>query len=113
LSGIRMCFVEPNKLDGWLSLRWFWTTNLSTRSKSWMSDLPVHSCLLVSSWPRAPRGCTFQTFSSTPLLAILLLPFDVFSLSHFHAPLPHMHPWYACKTKSWLPPHACTLHVVW
>jgi hypothetical protein len=23
LSGIRMCFVEPNKRDGWLSLRWF------------------------------------------------------------------------------------------
>jgi hypothetical protein len=23
LSGIRMCFVEPKKRDGWLSLRWF------------------------------------------------------------------------------------------
>jgi hypothetical protein len=23
LSGIRMGFVEPNKRDGWLSLRWF------------------------------------------------------------------------------------------
>jgi hypothetical protein len=23
LSGIRMCFVEPNKWEGWLSLRWF------------------------------------------------------------------------------------------
>jgi hypothetical protein len=23
LSVIRMCFVEPNKRDGWLSLRWF------------------------------------------------------------------------------------------
>jgi hypothetical protein len=45
LSGIRMCFVEPNKRSGWLSLRWFWT-NLSTRTKIWMSDLPVHSWLL-------------------------------------------------------------------
>jgi hypothetical protein len=37
-------------------------------------------------------ACTFQTFSSTPLLALLLLPLDVFALSHLHAPLPHMHP---------------------
>jgi hypothetical protein len=27
LSGIRMCFVARNKLGGWLSLRWFRTTN--------------------------------------------------------------------------------------
>jgi hypothetical protein len=27
LSGIRMCFVARNKRGGWLSLRWFWTTN--------------------------------------------------------------------------------------
>jgi hypothetical protein len=32
------------------------------------------------------------TFSSTPLLALLLLPLDVFTLTHFHTPLPHMHP---------------------
>jgi hypothetical protein len=37
-------------------------------------------------------ACTFQTFSSTPSLALLLLPLDVFALSHLHAPLPHMHP---------------------
>jgi hypothetical protein len=49
-------------------------------------------------------ACTFQTFSSTPLLALLLLPLDVFALSHLHAPLPHMHPLYSCKTKPWLPP---------
>jgi hypothetical protein len=35
--------------------------------------------------------CTFQTFSSTPLLELLLLPLDVFALSHLHAPLPHTH----------------------
>jgi hypothetical protein len=27
LSGIRMCFVAQNKRGGWLSLRWFRTTN--------------------------------------------------------------------------------------
>jgi hypothetical protein len=27
LSGIRMCFVALNKQGGWLSLRWFRTTN--------------------------------------------------------------------------------------
>jgi hypothetical protein len=27
LSGIRMCFVARNKRGGWLSLRWFRTTN--------------------------------------------------------------------------------------
>jgi hypothetical protein len=57
LVGVRMCFVEPNKQDGWLSLRWFWTTNLSTRTRSWMSNLPVHSCLL----------CCFVTVFSTGL----------------------------------------------
>jgi hypothetical protein len=34
-------FVEPNKRGGWLSLRWFRTTNYSTRAKSWMSDLSI------------------------------------------------------------------------
>jgi hypothetical protein len=48
--------------------------------------------------------CTFPTFSSTPLLALLLLPLDVFALTHFHTPLPHMPPWYSYKTKPWLPP---------
>jgi hypothetical protein len=37
-------------------------------------------------------ACTFQIFSSTPLLALLLLPLDVFALSHFHTPLPQMPP---------------------
>jgi hypothetical protein len=83
LSGIRMWFVARNKRGGWLSLRWVWTTNLSTRTKRWMGDLSlssswlgsslVHSCFFVASWPRAPWGCTFQTFLSTPLLALLLL----------------------------------------
>jgi hypothetical protein len=114
LSGLRMWFVGQNRWGGWLSLRWLWTTNLSTRTKSWMGDLPlssswlgsslVHSCLFVASWPRAPRGCTFQTFSSTPLLALSLLPLDVFALSPFHALLPHMHPWYTYKTRPWMPP---------
>jgi hypothetical protein len=36
--------------------------------------------------------CTFQMFSSTPSLALLLLPLDVFALTHFHAPLLHMPP---------------------
>jgi hypothetical protein len=27
LSGLRMWFVARNKRGGWLSLRWFWTTN--------------------------------------------------------------------------------------
>jgi hypothetical protein len=38
------------------------------------------------------------------LLALLLLPLDVFILSCLHAPLHHMPPWYSCKTKPWLPP---------
>jgi hypothetical protein len=27
--------------DGWLSLRCLWTTNLSTRTRSWKGDLPI------------------------------------------------------------------------
>jgi hypothetical protein len=48
--------------------------------------------------------CTFQTFSSTPSLALLFLPLDAFALTHFHTPLPHMPPWYSYKTKPCLPP---------
>jgi hypothetical protein len=108
LSGLRMWFVARNKQGEWLSLRWLWTTNLSTRTKRWMGDLPLpwlgsspaHSCLLCF----FVTACTFQMFSSTPSLALLLLPLDVFALTHFHTPLPHMPPWYSCKTKTWLPP---------
>jgi hypothetical protein len=39
---------------------------------------PLGSVLLQS---------TFQTFSPTPLLALLLLPLDDIALSHLHAPL--------------------------
>jgi hypothetical protein len=34
------CWMKQT-LDGWLSLRWFWTTNLSTRTESWIEDLPT------------------------------------------------------------------------
>jgi hypothetical protein len=61
-------------------------------------------CSFVALWPRDPQGCTAQTFSSTPLLALLLLTLDDFAWSHLHAPLPHMPPWYSYKTKPWLPP---------
>jgi hypothetical protein len=40
LSGIRMCFVGQNKRGGWLSLRWFSTTNVNTQTRNWASDLP-------------------------------------------------------------------------
>jgi hypothetical protein len=55
-------------------------------SSSWLGSCLAHLlCCFVTT-------CTFQTFSSTPLLALLLLPLDVFALRHLHAPLPHMHP---------------------
>jgi hypothetical protein len=50
LSGLRMWFVARNKRGGWLSLRWFRTINLSTRTKRWTGDLslspPLGSVLL-------------------------------------------------------------------
>jgi hypothetical protein len=49
LSGLRMWFVARNKRGGWLSLRWFRTTNSSTRTKSWMGGLPLSSSWLGSS----------------------------------------------------------------
>jgi hypothetical protein len=42
--------------------------------------------------PACSMGCTAQILSSTPLLALLVLPLDVFALSHVHAPLLHMPP---------------------
>jgi hypothetical protein len=63
----------------------------------------AHACF-VASWPRASRGCTFQTFLSTPSLALLLLPLDDFTLSDLHASSPHMSPWYSYNTRPWLPP---------
>jgi hypothetical protein len=38
------------------------------------------------------HGVAPSKHSSTPLLALLSLPLDDFSLSHLHAPLPHMPP---------------------
>jgi hypothetical protein len=42
--------------------------------------------------PACSTSCTAQTLSSTPLLALLVLPLDAFALSHVHAPLLHMPP---------------------
>jgi hypothetical protein len=40
--------------------------------------------------PACSTCCTTQTLSSTPLLALLVLPLDAFALSHVHAPLLHL-----------------------
>jgi hypothetical protein len=103
LSGLRMWFVARNKRGGWLSLRWFRTT-LEHTNKELDGDLPLSSSWLGSSLAHFVTACTFQTFSSTPSLALLFLSLDVFALSHFHTPLPHMPPWYSYKTNPWLPP---------
>jgi hypothetical protein len=120
-----ICWAKQT-LEGWLSLRWFWTTNSSTQTESWVSCLPAkeehRGCLnrggrpawadrpmlpLTPPWlgflqrdhlhfvtfiPACSTSCTAQTLSSTTLLALLVLPLDVFALSHVHAPLLHMPP---------------------
>jgi hypothetical protein len=40
--------------------------------------------------PTCSTCCTAQTLSSTPLLALLVLPLDALALSHAHAPLLHL-----------------------
>jgi hypothetical protein len=40
--------------------------------------------------PACSACCTAQTLSSTPLLALLVLPLDALALSHVHAPLLHL-----------------------
>jgi hypothetical protein len=40
--------------------------------------------------PACSSSCTAQTLSSTPLLALLVLPLDALTLSHVHAPLLHL-----------------------
>jgi hypothetical protein len=50
-------------------------------------DLPF-----VTFVPACSTSCTAQTLSSTPLLALLVVPLDAFALSHVHAPLLHMPP---------------------
>jgi hypothetical protein len=55
-----------------------------------MSDLPSALMLALLLRGRELHGIAPSTFSSTPLLALLVLPLDDFALSHFHAPLPHM-----------------------
>jgi hypothetical protein len=76
-----MCFVERNKRDGWIILRWFWTTNLSTRTKNWASDLleeDEHQGLLkgVGRPGRTGLGASLllptRFFSSALTLALLL-----------------------------------------
>jgi hypothetical protein len=57
-----------------------------------MSDLPSALMLALLLRGRELHGIAPSTFSSTPLLALLVLPLDDFALSHFHAPLPHMPP---------------------
>jgi hypothetical protein len=51
----------------------------------------THLCF-VTFVTACSRGCTAQTLSTTPLLALLVLPLDIFALSHVHALLSHMPP---------------------
>jgi hypothetical protein len=55
-------------------------------------DLPF-----VTFVPACSTSCTVQTLSYTPLLALLVLLFDAFALSHVHAPLLHVPPWISAK----------------
>jgi hypothetical protein len=80
---------------------------------SWLGYSPVHSCLL----------CCFMTTCSTRLhlpnvlvhsFACLIAPSTWwFCFESLPCSLASHAPWYFCKTKPWLPPHACSLHVVW
>jgi hypothetical protein len=70
----------------------------------------AHSSLLCCFVTMCSTGCTAQTLSSTHFLALLVLPLDVFALSHFHT---------LCLTclhdipakQGLVCPHACPLHV--
>jgi hypothetical protein len=51
----------------------------------------THLCF-VTFVAACSTGCTAQTLSYTPLLALLVIPIDFFALSHVYAPLSHMPP---------------------
>jgi hypothetical protein len=77
---------------------------------------PARSSPLCDFVPACSSSCTAQTLSSTPLLALLVLPLDALAFSHVHAPLLHllhMPPWISYKAM--LAAHtylsfACGLH---
>jgi hypothetical protein len=115
LSGLRMWFVAQNKRCGCLSLRWLWTTNLSTRTKSWMGDLSsqVRSCL----------PCCFVTACSTGLhlpnvlvhsFACIIAPSTWwFHFESLPCSLASHASMIFLQNKALAAPHACLLHVVW
>jgi hypothetical protein len=128
-------YLSKQTWEGWLSLWWFWTKNFEHTNREreellacWRRALGVTFIGEADrpGWPRASPGsaflqrddlpfltfvpacctsCIAQTLSSTPLLALLVLPLDAFALSHVHAPLLHMPPWISCKAM--LVSHPC------
>jgi hypothetical protein len=62
------------------------------RAPPWLGFLQRDDLPFVTFVPACSTSCTAQTLSSTPLLALLVLPFYAFALSHVHAPLLHMPP---------------------
>jgi hypothetical protein len=57
----------------------------------WLGSFSQHDHLpFVTFVPACSTSCTAQTLSSTPLLALFVLPLDALALSHVHAPLLHL-----------------------
>jgi hypothetical protein len=71
-----------------------------------MSDLPSALIFALLLRDCELHGIAPSTFSSTPLLALLLLPLDDFALSHLYASMIFL------QNKALAAPHACPLHVV-
>jgi hypothetical protein len=93
LSGLRMRFV-CTKQTRWMDKSKV-VPDYKLEHTNKESDGRLTSLLLLARFFSSAcfvTACTFQTFSSTPLLALLLLPLDVFDLSYFRTPLLHMPP---------------------
>jgi hypothetical protein len=76
-------FIGQAGRPGPTGLGWFWLP--------WLGSFSQHDHLpFVTFVPACSTSCTAQTLSSTPLLALLVLPLDALALSHVHAPLVHL-----------------------
>jgi hypothetical protein len=115
LSGLRRWFVARNKQGGWLSLRWLWTTNLSTRTKSWMGDLSsqVRSCFLCWFVTACSMGLHLPNVLVYSFACIITPSTWWFRFESLPCSLASHASMIFLQNKALATPHACPFHVVW
>jgi hypothetical protein len=99
--------------EGWLSLRWFWTTNWAHKQGAGWATYLVHSCLLCCFVTACSTGLHLPNVLVHPFACIIAPSTWCFRFESPPCSLVLHASMIFLQNQALATPHACSLHVVW